>query len=96
MSTVDITYFDGADRWTHLCPSEVITSEQVTISGSSTNSGAIPNNAEIACITANGADARVAFGSAPTCTTANSILIKSGEKIWKKVTPTHFVAVLAG
>jgi len=96
MATVDITYYGGADRFTRMLPTGQISRATLTVGTDVRTQN--PSNAEVAVITANGADAIVTFTSdvAVTAGAANSQLIKSGSSFQYGVTASHYIAVAAG
>lgn len=96
MATVDITYYTGADAFTRMLPDTLISRATLTVGTDIRTQN--PSNAEVVYITANGADAIVAFSSDNTTVAgaANSQLIKSGNTFQKKITASHYISVAAG
>lgn len=95
MATVDITYYSGSDAFTRMLPHTLLSRATLTVGTDIRTQN--PSNAEVAYITANGADAIVAFGdNTVTASATNSQLIKSGTTFQKAVTASNYIAVAAG
>jgi hypothetical protein len=95
MATVDITYYGAVDPITRMLPKELISRATLTVGTDIRTQN--PTNAAVAYITANGADAIVAFGDVTVVAgAANSQLIKSGMTYQRGTTPGNYIAVAAG
>ena len=86
---LQITYWTGTAGNAPAAGTD-ISSEALTISGTSAQSGAAPSNSALVSIYAT-ENARFAVGSNPTAS-ATSAYIASGERIWRSIEPAQKIA----
>jgi len=86
---LQITYWNGTGSQGTFAGGD-ISSEALSISGTSAQSGAAPSNSSIVSIYAT-ENARFAVGSNPTAS-ATSAYIASGERIWRVIEPAQKIA----
>lgn len=78
---LEICYYTGVDVTTSKCYGHIISSETMTLTGSSSQSGLIPANAALARVHA-GENCRIAKYSAnPTVSATNGQYLAAGESI---------------
>lgn len=76
---LEISYWTGYDAITRLCYGRLISSESMTLSAASSNSGTIPANSAVARLTA-GENCRISNnGSAASAT--NGVYLGAGESM---------------
>lgn len=91
---LEICYWTGADPYTRQCLDHIISSETMTLTGTSSQSGTIPDNAEIARLHA-GENCRFTKGSAnPTVTATNGQYLAAGESVEVRVTGGYKIAAM--
>jgi hypothetical protein len=91
MATLEITYWAGTTQQGGNIPARVLSSETVTVTGTSAQSGAAPVASDLVSIVATGAPARFEMGSSPTATAASAYL-GTDERIWLAAQPLNKIA----
>jgi hypothetical protein len=89
--TLEVCYYTGADPITSKVYGHIISSESITLSGTSAQSGTIPSNAVLARIHAT-ENCRFNMGSNPTVTSTTGQYLSAGMAVDKFTTPGHKIA----
>lgn len=92
---LDISWFSGADDTTRVCFGRLIKTESVAVSATAVSSGAAPENAYIADVTA-GENCRVSNkGSTPVASASSGKYLTAGANVQIEVNPGDTISVIS-